>query len=503
MVPEKENLPEVRERGLDRDKYEGRLYAPPAAGRAPRLPSTPQRNAVIQFHLPMEGLLLLRVLLVLLLVAANAFFVAAEFSLVSVRATRVQQLIAAGRLGARTVERLQSRLDEMLAGVQLGVTLASLGLGWAGEATLAWLIERCFGASPALVAYRHLIAIVVAFALITYLHTTLGELVPKSLALQRTERVALAVAGPLEVFVTLTRPFVTAMKNGARLVLRLFGVRQIRRGGGHSPEELKLVVTASRRFGLLPAFQEEIIQRALELGDVTVREIMVPRPDIFSLPANLTLDEALRRVVDVQHSRIPIYDEQRGPEFIIGLLHFRDLTRWMRLRITLPSPEAQQRIAQMKLRQIMRHVLIVPETKLLPDLLDEFKQRKRHLAVVVDEFGSTVGVVTAEDVLEQLVGEIEDEFDIARPVLPPGATMVLDGAVSILDLDAQYQIELPREQGYETLAGFLLARLQRLPRGGESVEFAGRKFTVLAVEGRRIAKVKVETAAEPAPPENA
>jgi len=452
---------------------------------------------MVQFGLRMEGLLLLRVLLVLLLVAANAFFVAAEFALVSVRTTRVQQLIEAGRLGARTVERLQQRLDEMLAAVQFGVTLASLALGWAGEATLAYLIEQSFGATSVLVAYRHAIAVVFAFALITYLHTTLGELVPKSLALQRAERVALAVAGPLEVFVTLTRPLVTGMKNGARLVLRAFGVENLRQGGAHSAEELKLIVTASRRLGMLPDFQEELIHRALEMGDVTVREIMVPRPDIFSLPADMALDEALRRVVEEQHSRVPVYDEQRGPEHIIGLLYSKDLTRWMGLRLTLPSPEAQQRLTRMQVRQIMRDVLIVPETKPLPDLLAEFKQRKRHLAVVVDEFGTTAGVVTAEDVLEQLVGEIEDEFDIARQALPVGDTMVLDGSVPILDLEAQYQLALPRDQGYETLAGFLLARLQRIPSGGETVEFAGRKFTVLEVDRHRIAKVKIELLAVP------
>ena len=453
-------------------------------------------KAVIQFGLTMEGFLLLRVLVVLLLVAANAFFVAAEFALVSLRATRVQQLIEARRLGARTIERLQQRLDELLAAVQLGVTLASLGLGWVGETTFASLIERSFGAASLLTSWRHPVAIVIAFALITYLHTTLGELVPKSLALQRAERVALAVAGPLEVFLTLTRPFITVMKDGSRLVLRLFGVTQLRQGGAHSPEEIKLLVSSSHRLGLLPAFEEELVRRSLELGEVTVREIMVPRRDIFSLAASLPLDEALRRVVEEQHSRVPVYDDERGPEHIIGLLYAKDLTRWMRLRLTLTSPEAQQRLIQMRVRQVMRSVLFVPETKPLPDLLTEFRQRKRHLAVVVDEFGSTAGVVSAEDVLEQLVGEMEDEFDIAHQRLPEGDTMVLDGSVPIRDLETQYRLVLPREQGYETLAGFLLARLQRIPRGGEQLEFSGRRFTILEVERNRIARVRIEPAPE-------
>ncbi len=444
----------------------------------------------------MATIVLLRVLGILLLVAANAFFVAAEFALISVRDTRIQQLIEARRIGARTVHKLHQRLDEMLAAVQLGVTLASLGLGWVGEAFLASLLEQAFHDSSHPSLYAHAISIAVAFVLITYMLTTLGELVPKAVALHRVERVALAVAGPMDFFLTVTRPFVYVMSGTARFVLRLFGVPEVRRGGVHSPEELKLIVTASRRFGLVPPFQEEVIHRALELSDVTVREIMVPRPDIFSLPGDMSLDEALTRVVEEQHSRVPVYDPQRGPEHIIGLLYSKDLSRWMRLRLVGDS--AAERLAHMQVRQIMRDVLVVPETKPLPDLLLEFKERKRHLAVVVDEFGSTVGVVTVEDVLEQLVGEIEDEFDVTRQPLPVGAaTMVVDGSVPLRDLETQYEIDLPRDEGYETLAGFVLAHLQRIPRGGESFELGGRRFTVREMDGRRIAKVKIEVADEP------
>ena len=268
--------------------------------------------------------------------------------------------------------------------------------------------------------YAHTIAIVITFTLITYLHVILGELVPKTLALQRAERVALAVAAPMDVFLTLTGPFLFFMRRSGGFVLRLFGSREMRRGAIHSPDELKLIVTASRQFGQIPEFQEEMIHNALELDSIAVRQVMVPRPDIFSLPADLTLDEALARVVEEQHSRVPVYDPQRGPEHIIGVLYSKDLTRWMRLRLTLtPNQAVGSRIAKMQIGQIMRNVLVVPETKALTDLLAEFKHRKRHLAVVVDEFGSTAGVITVEDVLEQLVGEIEDEFDI-----PPGGHAV-------------------------------------------------------------------------------
>jgi putative hemolysin len=444
----------------------------------------------------MIAYVLLRVFLLLLLVAANAFFAAAEFSLVSVRDTRIQQLIDARRIGARIVQRLHRNLDEVVNGVQLGVTIVSLTLGWVGEPLLAQMMLGPVQDLPHASVYAHGIAIVVSFILITFLHVILGELVPKSLALQRAEQVALAVAAPMDVFLTLTRPLLFVMSRSAGWVLRIFGSRRIREGPVHSPDELKLIVTASRQFGEIPPFQEEMIHKALELDNVAVREVMVPRPKIFSLPGDMTLSDALSRVVEEQHSRVPIYDPQRGPEHIIGVLYAKDLMRWMRLRLTATSDQlVAARVSAMKISQIMHDVLVVPETKVLTELLEEFKQRKRHLAVVVDEFGSTAGVITVEDVLEQIVGEIEDEFDVAPPqqALAEGKiAVVLEGSVSIRDLESQYQLLLPHDSGFETLAGFILARLQRIPRQGESFEYEGHRFTVQEIEGHRIAKVKIE-----------
>src|SRR5450631_1584341 len=420
----------------------------------------------------MIAFVLLRVLLVLLLVAANAFFAAAEFALVSVRDTRIQQLIEARRIGARIVQRLHRNLDEVVNGVQLGITIVSLTLGWIGEPIVAHIVEasRFISEVPHAMVYAHGIAIVIAFTLITCLHVILGELVPKSLALQRSEQVALAVAAPMDVFLTLTRPLLYLMSRAAGWVLRALGSRRIRKGPVHSPDELKLIVTASRQFGEIPPFQEEMIHHALELDNVTVREVMVPRPAIFSLPGDLTISDALSRVVEEQHSRVPVYDPQRGPEHIVGVLYAKDLMRWTRLRLTAaPDQPAAARVAAMKISQIMHDVLVVPETKVLTELLQEFKERKRHLAVVVDEFGSTAGVITVEDVLEQIVGEIEDEFDIAPPqqaLVEGEIAVVLEGSVSIRDLESQYQLSLPRDSGFETLAGFILARLQRIPRQG-------------------------------------
>src|SRR5215469_9265046 len=454
----------------------------------------------------MIAFVLLRVFLILLLVAANAFFAAAEFALVSVRDTRIQQLIEARRIGARTVLRLHQHLDEVVNGVQLGITLTSLTLGWIGEPTLARIIEPLLGRVPHAAIYAHSIGIVLTFTLITYLHVILGELVPKTLALQQAERVALAVAAPMDVFLTITKPFLYFMRKSGGFVLRLFGSREMRGGAIHSPDELKLIVTASRQFGQIPEFQEEMIHNALELDSITVRQVMVPRPDIFSLPADLTLDESLARVVEEQHSRVPVYDPQRGREHIIGVLYSKDLMRWMRLRMTLsPNQAVSSRIARMQVSQIMRNVLVVPETMALVDLLHEFKERKRHLAVVVDEFGSTAGVITVEDVLEQLVGEIEDEFDIPtseQVVLDEDTGLILDGSLNIRDLETQYQLILPRDGGFETLAGFVLSRLQKIPRVGDAFDYEGRRYRVEEMDAHRIAKVKIENL-HPAPLEQA
>ena len=439
---------------------------------------------------------LLRVFVVLLLVAVNAFFAAAEFALVSVRETRIQQLIEAHRVGARTVLKLHQQLSRVVNGVQLGITITSLTLGWLGEPVLARLFEGWIGSVPHALVYAHAIAVAVAFVMITSLHVILGELVPKSLALQRAERVALAVAAPMDVFLTITAPLTLVMSRAAGFVLRAFGTREIRHGSVHSPDELKLIVTAAHHSGQLSPAQEEMLLNALELDNITARQVMVPRTRIFSLPSDLSLDEALARVADGQHSRVPVYDPQRGPEHIVGVLYAKDLMRWTRLRLGHSAdPLAATRISQMKIGQVMHHVLVVPETKLLLDLLGEFQQHKRHLAVVVDEFGSTAGVISVEDVLEQLVGELEDEFDVASTqpaVADANAPLVLDGTINIRDLEAQYELKLPQDEGYETLAGFLLSRLQKLPAGGEAFDYEGRRFVVEKMDGHRIATVRIE-----------
>jgi CBS domain containing-hemolysin-like protein len=438
---------------------------------------------------------LMRIIAVILLVAGNAFFAAGEYALVSIRDTRLQQLIDEGRIGARIIRKLHNKLDEVLNGIQIGVTMASLALGWIGEESMARLLEVPLKRLPHSALFAHALATVLAFTAITYLHVILGEVVPKSIALQKAEQVALAVAAPLDVFITVFSPITRTMAASSRWVLRSFGWNHIHEHGVHTPEELKLSVTASHRYGLISTLQQELLHRALDLEAITVREIMVPRPDIFSLPGDMPLEEAIAKVIEEQHSRIPVYDAARGPEAIIGVLYSKDLMRWMQYRMHRAQSASEPLPAQptLAVRHIMRDVLVVPETKPLPDLLDEFKHRRRHIAVVVDEYGSTAGVVTVEDVLEQLVGEIEDEFDVVEHTNRGNpASLVLDAALNIRDLDSQHNLRLPRDEGFETLAGFVVAKLQRIPKPGDSFLYQQRRFTVLEMEGRRVGAVKVD-----------
>ncbi len=439
-----------------------------------------------------------RVMLVAFFILANSFFVAAEFAIVSVRETRVQQLIALGRPGARTALQLKHNIDDFLPAVQLGVTLAALALGWVGERVLAEVILQLghglLRVLPAhAVVYAHTAAIMLAFALITYFEVLLGELVPKALALERTERIALAVAGPMDVFIRITRPVIALMNASATQVLRLFRAPLRGEGAVHSPQELKLIATATRRMGLLPVFQEEIIHRAIELNHVTVREIMTPRGKIFSLPADMPVEQASGRIVEEQHSRVPVYDPAGGPERIIGIVYSKDISRLMHFRSVALALGGKGE-SGLTLRQVMRELMVVPETKPAMELLQQFQETRRHIALVVDEFGTTVGLVTAEDAIEQLVGELEDEFDIAGKLPVPETTgvMSLEGTTTLRDLDTQLHWSFPREAGVETLAGFLLAQLGHIPVVGEWVEHGGRRFTVAAMAGRRIARVNVE-----------
>ncbi|MEO6828579.1 MAG: hemolysin family protein [Acidobacteriaceae bacterium] len=450
----------------------------------------------------MPTLPLFRAAAIVALILLNAFFVAAEFALVSLRRTRVHQLIEQNRPGARTVADLQENLDDFLPAVQLGVTLASLTLGWLGEPFVARLLMPWVSMLPASRLYGAVLAAVIAFSLITYLEVIFGELVPKSLALRQGEKVALAIAAPMSLFIRLTRPVVRLMNNSAEIVLRLFRLSRLPERSPHSPEELKLIATATRNLGLLPEKQEMIIHRVLDMETVNVREIMTPRQKIFSLPADLPLAEANARITQIHRSRIPIFDPARGPEHIVGVVYAKDLARWMYFHPILQNTgQNAPHIAltrgegsEVRLGQLMHDVIVVPETKDVADLLTEFQTRRRHLAIVVDEFGSVTGLVTVEDALEQIVGEMEDEFDIRDSSMQklPSGMLVLHGGVTLLDLETQMGWQISHDDGVETLAGFLLVHMQKIPVVGDSIVQDGRRFTVVSMENRRITRVRVE-----------
>lgn len=434
---------------------------------------------------------LARLLLLGLILIVNAFFAASEVALLSVRDSRLRHLAEEGNAGARIALALLAQPEKLLSVTQIGVTLASLGLGWAGEDTLYALLISLFHPvlSAATATILHAAGFVLAFVLMTYCHVVIGEVVPKNLAIAKADRLAVIVAPALMLFYRLTSFFVAAIEGSARGITRLLGVKMGHRGGGHSAEELKLIVSSSRFAGNLPKLQEDMIHRVLDLDDLYVREIMKPRREIVSVSAAASLDDVLKAMVESQHSRLPVWQDK--PEQIVGAVFFKDMLRlWHERRVNL---RAGRPAPPFHLSHIMRKPLIVPETKPLMQMLEDFRQRHSHMALVVDEFGTVTGLLTVEDVLEQIVGEIEDEFDEKLPKPQTEADRAeLDGATSILDLASIYGIELPANAGFETIAGYMLFKLGHIPQTGESVEFEGRRFTVASMDRNRIATVRIE-----------
>ena len=432
-----------------------------------------------------------RFLLVAFVLLLNAFFAGAEVALISVRQSRLKQLAAEGQAGAKAALSLLANPERLLSVVQVGVTLASLGLGWAGEGTLYALFVRLFGqlASPATENLVHGVCFLLAFLLMTYAHVVIGEVAPKNLAIEKADRLAVIVAPALLVFSRVSGPFVYVIERSASAISRALGARGAQFGGGHSAEELKFIITASRRHGQLDSFEETAIQRLLDLQEYLVREIMVPRSEIVSVPADASVDDVLELMNEHQFSRIPVYENE--PEHIIGIVHYKDLlTVWHERRV---ATEKRQPVRRFDLRRLMKKPFVAPETKPLNQLVDDFRKQHSHMAIVVDEFGTVVGVVTLEDVLEQIFGEIEDEHDVhLAPVAAVASVLELEGGINIRDLETQYGIEVPVDAGFETLAGFLLYRLGCIPKTGDRVKHEGYGFTVLEMEGNRIARVRIE-----------
>jgi putative hemolysin len=439
----------------------------------------------------------LRLLIVFLLIALNAFFSATEFSLVAVRPTRIRLLVDQGNSRARIVAELLGELGRVISGVQVGITLASLALGFIGELTLAELILPLFLWLPGDwgVAAAHTAALVAAFILLTFLQIILGELVPKAIGLGRAERVALTVARPFRWFLRTCSWAITLLDGIAGRVVRALGLgRPLPHGLVRTAEELQVLIQQAGERGILPAREERFIRGAMELNQVDARAVMVPRPDVHSLPLNATLGDVIHLFSKTQRSRVPVYQDTL--DHVVGFVHVKDMI-WI-LAERNRALEAGRVPIPFDLRKMLREVLIVPESKSASELLFEFRARRTGLAMVVDEYGSIQGLVTLEDILEQLVGEIHDEFDIERrPLKLADGAMVFDGAANVRDLSTQYEIDLPEDPAYETLGGFVLSQLGFLPRGGESCEYGGYRFTVIEMNRRRVARVKITPIAKP------
>jgi putative hemolysin len=433
-----------------------------------------------------------RLIGVLVLVALNGFFAAAEFSLVAVRLSRVRQLVVKGDARARVVERLLGDLHRVVSGVQVGITLTSLAIGALGEATLAYAFQQVWRGAPGTktLFIAHAAALAAAFALLSAMHVVLGELVPKTVSLARAERVALMVALPFQWFLNTFRLAIDSLDGVSGIIVKSLGVASPpSHSVAHSTEELQIQIQQARERGLLAPGEEKFIVSAIELGQVKVREIMVPRPDIHALQIEATLDQVMRVFAASQRSRIPVY---RGSEdHILGFVHIKDiiwvlLDRERRLEENLSPPNFD-------LRRVLREILIVPETKPAGELLQELRTRHIGMSMVVDEFGSILGLVTLEDILEQVVGEIHDEFDvIERPLTLADGAVIFDAALNVRDLDTQYNITLPEDPAYATVGGFVLDQLGFIPRGGEGFDYNGFRFTVVEMDGRRVARVKIQ-----------
>ena len=432
---------------------------------------------------PVSESLGLRLLAVVALVLANAFFVAAEFALVAARRTRIEAMVRRGDRKARTVQAALQDLYRQLSAAQLGITVASILLGYVSEDTVAHLFRDWFAALPPLLDFltRGGVASTVAVAVVSFLHVVFGEQAPKAWAITHPERTSRWVAAPLIFFSWITRPFTDLLNWSAGRVGRLLGLKgttaeleQI-----HSPEELRMLVEQSRKRGKLDADDARLLQGVFEFSEKSAREVMTPRTEMVALPADLTLEQAADQVAIAGRSRYPVYAESLDD--ILGVVHAKDILAGLRAA------------KSGTLRAVLRPAMFVPGTREVEDVLADMKRQKIHLAIVLDEFGGTAGLVTMEDLLEEIVGQIYDEYD--RPsgelrVAPPGAAPVISGATPLRDVNRVFGLELD-EQDYTTIGGFLFGAIGRLPKVGDQVAVKGAVFEILEMDGRRVGKVRV------------
>ena len=427
----------------------------------------------------------LRLLAVLGLVAANAFFVAAEFALVAARRTRIEAMVRRGDSRAKVAQYAIQHLDKYISGTQLGITLASLGLGWIGEPALAGLIEGAFTAlpTPLSAVAAHTVAVAVAFTIITFLHIVLGELAPKALALLHPEQTSRWVARPLILFTTATNPFIWVLNGTANGILRLFGARApTEHERVHSPEEIRMLVDQSRLTGGLGAQDARMIQGVFEFTEKLARDVMTPRTAIVGIPVAATLSQAADRVAQTGRSRYPVHGETLDD--IVGTVHAKAILAGLR-----DQPNAA-------VSTVMRPAFFVPGTREVEDVLADMKRQKVHIAIVLDEYGGTAGLVTMEDLLEEIVGQIYDEYDRQpEPTTPEaGGFPEFAGGAEIREVNAALGLTLD-DTDYSTIGGLVFGQLGRLPKVGDTAAVKGGVFEVVAMEGRRVGKVRFKKAA--------
>jgi CBS domain containing-hemolysin-like protein len=427
---------------------------------------------------------------VVLLALINGFFVAAEFALVGARRSRMETLAAEGNRRALTVLRAQDNLQVYVSATQFGITLASLALGWIGEDTMAHLLEPVFvkllPATASAVA-AHSIAIVIAFAGITYLHIVLGELAPKTLALQRAEAVALVIAKPLELFYRAFKAPIWVLEHSGARIIRLFGLEATaEHAAAYSADELRYLVAASHKTGHVREDEQRLINNVFDFTEATVESVMVPRTEIEALSIALDPLEMLEHFEHTRYSRMPVYRDSLDDA--VGILLYKDLSRTVR-RGNASNTES-----------LIRPVLFLPTSARLNEALRRLRRASAHMALVVDEHGGVEGMVTLEDLIEEIVGDIRDEHDeVATQVREqPDGSYRVSGNLSIRDANKMLDLGLPESDSYNTVAGFMMARAGRLLRSGESVEYNNLRLTVQSASRNRIVETLIERQ-QPAP----
>ena len=414
-------------------------------------------------------------------VLANGFFVAAEFSLVSVRRTRIAELVSQGSRGAHWVQRAIDNPDKVIAATQLGITISSLALGWIGEPALAHLIDPAIEWLPVSIRSNasHSISAVIAFFLITFLHVVVGELAPKSIALQDPEATALVVSRPTLWTEAIFKPVIWLLNGAGQLLLKIVGV-PLASGKEmvHSVEELKMLVTASTEGGVVEEDESEMLRAIFDIGDLLVRQVMVPRTEIVAVEAGANFKDVIAIAIQSLYTKFPVYEENLDK--IVGILHIKEVLRMM----NDPSQET------CTARELAHEAFFVPEAIPAIDLLRQLRSRRQHMAIVLDEYGGTAGLVTLEDLLEEIVGEVSDQFDVDEPeiqTLPDGSALI-DGFALIEEVNEELELTL-NDPHYDTIAGYMLGRLGRIARQGDVVESEGVRLRVVALDGLRIARI--------------